>query len=128
MFDVVLALIIIGVAVYGLCISDNIIKSIICFNIVQAAVILLFIILAGETGEDIPIITEKVQNMVDPLPQALMITAIVISASITALALMFTVKIYHYYGTLNWSELSQKDISRLNLAGMTRIKMNGLWF
>jgi len=108
--DIILALAIIGVALYGMCISDNIIKSIICFNIIQAAIILLFILMAGYTGNDIPIITETVKQMVDPLPQALMITAIVISASITALALMFSVKIFHYYGTLSWRELGSKDV------------------
>ncbi len=110
--DIILALAIIGVALYGMCISDNIIKSIICFNIIQAAIILLFILMAGYTGNDIPIITETVKQMVDPLPQALMITAIVISASITALALMFSVKIFHYYGTLSWRELGSKDVKK----------------
>jgi len=111
-FDIIFALAIIGVAIYGICVSDNIIKSIICFNIVQAAIILLFILLAGFSGNEIPIITEMTKSMVDPLPQALMITAIVISASITALALMFSVKIFHYYGTLSWTELGEKDVNK----------------
>lgn len=111
-FEIILALAIIGVAIYGVCISDNIIKSIICFNIVQAAIVLLFILLAGYSGSDIPIITNTVSNMTDPLPQALMITAIVISASITALALMFSVKIFHYYGTLSWTELGEEDVTK----------------
>lgn len=111
-FDIILALAIIGVALFGICNSDNTIKSIICFNIIQAAIILLFILMAGYTGDSIPIITEEIQNMVDPLPQALMITAIVISASITALALMFSVKIFHYYGTLSWRELGAKDVKK----------------
>jgi multicomponent Na+:H+ antiporter subunit C len=112
MIDVLLTLAIIGIALYGISISENIIKSILCFNIIQAAVILLFIVVAGGTGDEIPIITNMIPNSVDPLPQALMITAIVISASITALALMFTVKIFHYYGTLNWKELTAKDESK----------------
>jgi len=111
-FDIVVTLLIIAAAIYGICNSDNIIKSIICFNIVQAAVILLYIILASDSGSSIPIVSESAKDMVDPLPQALMITAIVISASITALSLMFTVKIYHYYGTLSWSEISRKGVGR----------------
>lgn len=112
MIDVTLALVIIGVAIYGLCTSGNIIKSIICFNIVQAAIILLFIQIASGTGTEIPIVSSLVGEMVDPLPQALMITAIVISASVTALALMFSVKIFHYYGTLNWHDLATKDVGK----------------
>lgn len=112
MIDIFLALAIIGIALYGIAISENIIKSILCFNIIQAAVILLFIVVAGNTGDEIPIVEGILTDGVDPLPQALMITAIVISASITALALMFTVKIFHYYGTLNWKELMAKDDSK----------------
>lgn len=111
MFDIIIAIMVIGVAFYGIATSDNIIKTIICFNIIQAAVILLFIVLAEGTGVDIPILSKQVTQAVDPLPQALMITAIVISASVTALSLMFSVKIFHYYGTLNWEALLKKDIN-----------------
>lgn len=109
-FDLIITLLIIAISIYGICTSENIIKSIICFNVIQAALVLLFTVLASTPGTEIPIISELMAEMVDPLPHALMITAIVISASITALALMITVKIFHYYGTLNWSELSQKDV------------------
>jgi multicomponent Na+:H+ antiporter subunit C len=112
MLDMILTMAVISLAIYGLCVSDNIIKTIVCFNIIQAAMILMFIILAADTGYQIPIISDIVTSMVDPLPQALLITAIVISASITALALMFTVKIFHYYGTLNWHELAEKEVDQ----------------
>jgi len=98
-----------GVAIYGICVSENVIKSIICFNIVQAVLIVLFTSLARSMGDQVPIVSEMTGQMVDPLPQALMITAIVISASITALSLMFTVKIFHVYGTVHWSELAKKE-------------------
>ncbi|MBN2794799.1 MAG: cation:proton antiporter subunit C [Clostridia bacterium] len=112
MIDVIIAIAVIGVALYGIATSKNIIKTIICFNILQAAVILLFIVIAGTTGYDIPILTSENLVPVDPLPQALMITAIVISASVTALSLMFFVKIFHYYGTSNWETLISKDESQ----------------
>lgn len=108
-YDIIMSLLIIGIAIYGICVSENIIKSILCFNIVQAALIVLFTILASRSGDAIPIISNLMDEMVDPLPQALMITAIVISASITALSLMFTVKVFHFYGTVNWNELAHKD-------------------
>ena len=47
--------------------------------------------------------------MVDPLPQALMITTIIIGSAISALALMISIKIYHHYETLNWQEIMEKD-------------------
>jgi multicomponent Na+:H+ antiporter subunit C len=48
-------------------------------------------------------------DMVDPLPQALMITAIVIGASVTALGLFMSGKIFHYYGSLSWFEIFSRD-------------------
>ncbi len=93
------------VGLIGLIISKNIFRTIVCLNIMQTAIIVLFIVAASATGEVAPIVEGLV---VDPLPQALMITAVVIGASITAMALMFSVKIFHYYGTLDW-ELIFKD-------------------
>lgn len=93
------------IGMYGLVMSGNIIKSIISLNVVQTSLILLFMNLSGNAGSGIPIIGLEDLPPVDPLPQALMITAIVIGASITALSLMLTIKIFHYYGTLDWHEI-----------------------
>jgi multicomponent Na+:H+ antiporter subunit C len=60
-------------------------------------------------GTDPAIFTDGKIIPVDPLPQALIITAIVIGASITALALMMTIKIFHYYGTLDWREIFERN-------------------
>ena len=38
----------------------------------------------------------------DAVPQALMITAIVIGVAVTAVALMMFIALYHRYGTTNW--------------------------
>ncbi len=43
---------------------------------------------------------------VNPLPQALMLTAIVVSISLTALALAMVVKIYAKYKTLDIQKIS----------------------
>ena len=56
-----------------------------------------------------PIHPGNLTNMVDPLPQALMITTIIIGSAISALALMISIKIYHHYETLNWQEIMEKD-------------------
>jgi len=101
------AVILIGI--YGICRSKSIIKSIICLNVIQTSSILVFLSFARANGDDVPILRPGSGAMVDPLPQALMLTTIVIGASITALALMFSIKIFHYYGTLKWHELKEKD-------------------
>jgi multicomponent Na+:H+ antiporter subunit C len=46
--------------------------------------------------------------MVDPLPQAVMLTTIVIGLGVTALALALSIKIYDEYKTLNTKKLLEK--------------------
>ncbi|SKC64861.1 sodium:proton antiporter [Maledivibacter halophilus] len=107
--NLLLSFIIVLIGIYGLVTSRNIIKSIVCLNITQTAVILLFLNFGNINNGSIPIISDgTLENIVDPLPQALMITAIVIGASITALSLMVSIKIFHYYGTLSWEKLLER--------------------
>lgn len=96
------------IGLYGLIFSDNIIKSIISLSLVETAVILIFIFLTRPVGNGLAIIGMDTLTPVDPLPQALMITAIVIGASTTSLALMFSVKLFHYYGSLSWNEIFER--------------------
>lgn len=108
----ILAFILLCISIYGISVSKNIIKSIMLYNIIQSSVIIIFLNFGSIGASDIPIISELSENtadMVDPLPQALMITAIVIGAAITALGLMLSIKIFHYYGTLNWKELIERE-------------------
>ncbi len=105
----VLSFIIVLIGIYGLCNNKNIIKSIVYLNIIQTAVILIFLNIGNINKDSAPIITDAVTKMADPLPQALMITTIVIGASITALALMLSIKIFHYYGTLNWKKMIKRE-------------------
>lgn len=109
MIEITLSFLIFLIAAYGLIKDTNVVKSIICLNLLQTAVILIFILLTRPSGSSLPIHGFSPTAPVDPLPQALIITAIVIGASITALALMMTVKIFHYYGTLDWKEIIEKE-------------------
>ena len=105
-----LSFIIILVGLYGMSTSKNIIKSVVCLTIIEAGTILFFLNLGNYFGGGIPIVSDGNPNgYVDPLPQALMITAIIIGSTITALSLMLSIKIFHAYGTLNWRELLDKE-------------------
>lgn len=109
MISIILSLIIFIIGLYGLTCSETIIKSIVSLNIIQTGIILLYLSFANRDGDSIPIFSDISSKMVDPLPQALMITTIVIGAAITALCLILSIKLFHYYGTLNWKELIKKD-------------------
>lgn len=108
MIEYQLNLIIILIGFYGLMTSRNIIKTIICLNMTQSAVILFFLNLVNKQNGQIPVFPGEKALMVDPTPQALMITAIVIGVSITALSLMMSIKLFHHYGTLDWKEIIKR--------------------
>lgn len=94
---------------YSLITSKDVIKTIIALNMVQTSGILLFIFLSARAGTGLPILGLDEGASVDPLPQALMITTIVIGASITALALMMSIKLFHYYGSLDWKTIFSRE-------------------
>jgi multicomponent Na+:H+ antiporter subunit C len=43
----------------------------------------------------------------DPLPQALMITAVVIGMSITGVSLIMFITSYNIFGTTNWNKIKK---------------------
>lgn len=104
-----IAFAIVLVGMYGLIFSKSLVKSIIFLNVIQTAVVLLFLLFSKATGSELPIFTEGGGRMIDPLPQALMITAIVIGAATTSLALMISIKIFHYYGSLQWKDVFDRE-------------------
>ena len=106
--DIYLSVLVVITGIYGLCTSKNLIKSVLCLNISQAGIILLFLKIVHSKGDSVPIVGSTGGPFADPLPQALMITAIVIGASVTSLALMISIKLFHEYGSLEWEELFRK--------------------
>ncbi len=96
------------VGLYGVVSRRNIIKSVISIIVMETAIILFFLTIHFQEGS-VPPIGENLSGAVaDPLPQALMITTIVIGIAITAVALVMANSVYHKYGTSNWRELMIK--------------------
>lgn len=101
-------LLIVIVAIYGLIVCDNLVKKLMCLNIIESSVILSFLT-TGFTKEGVaPIVTEKAVTYVDPIPQALMLTAIVIGVCFNSLAIAVIVKVYQKHNTLNVSEINER--------------------
>lgn len=97
-------LIIIGL--WGIVTNRNIIKIIIGFSIFDTGIHVVMVSIAYIKGRTAPIIdstfskAEAVTSIVDPVPQALVLTAIVIGLGITALMLTFAMKLYEKRKTL----------------------------
>ncbi|NLO36926.1 MAG: cation:proton antiporter subunit C [Clostridiaceae bacterium] len=104
-----ISLVLFFVGLYGLVARRNMLKSILSIGIMQAAAILYF--LSADLAENsVPPVGESVagQAMADPLPQAMMITDIVIGIGVTAIALTLMIHLYHRYGTANWQKARDK--------------------
>jgi len=85
---------------------SNLIKKVIAMNIMDTSVFLLFVAIGYTYGGQAPIVAENSEVLyVNPLPGALMLTGIVVAVSITAYALSLVVKIYRYYGTVDYDEI-----------------------
>lgn len=94
------------VGVYGIITNKNLIKIIMSIGISSNGVILFFNSLGYVKGGLPPILTETSSTFVDPVPQALMLTMIVINLCDTALALAIIVWIYKKFGTINLEEIT----------------------
>ena len=101
------------IGLYGMLAKPNLVRKLMAMNILQVAVIMFFISVAAKSGATVPIAVEGDEARVatayvNPLPHALMLTAIVVSVSTTGVALALLIRIHRRYGTLNEVELLEK--------------------
>jgi multisubunit Na+/H+ antiporter MnhC subunit len=93
-----LALILIGLS--AMLTHKNIIRMIIGFSLVDTGIHMVIVAIGYVTGGSAPIIDDTVtavdaaSRIVDPVPSALVLTAIVIGLAVTAVMLSFAVRIY----------------------------------
>jgi multicomponent Na+:H+ antiporter subunit C len=81
---------------------DNLVKKLLGLSIFQAAVFLLFISMGKVEGGTAPIVLDGDWNATfsNPLPQVLILTAIVVGISTLALGLAIVVRIKESYGQI----------------------------
>ena len=101
---------------YAMIGKRNLVKKLLGMNIFQTAIILFFVSTGVKRGGSIPILDKHhvlefgvdVSQIVNPLPHVLMLTAIVVSVSITGVALAVMQRIYREYGTLEEDEILER--------------------
>ena len=99
------------VGFYTVISRGNLLKKIIGLNIFQVSVFLLYISISTVEGGAPPIITEGIDLYSNPLPQVLILTAIVVGVATTALGLALVVRIKEAYGTIEEDEIHELDHS-----------------
>lgn len=95
------------VGVYCVLVKRNLIKIIIGIGIAEYAVNLFLVLIAYRMNGRAPILEKdtEILNIVDPLPQALVLTSIVIGLAVVALMVALAVRIYQRYGTFDITEI-----------------------
>jgi len=95
------------VGVYCILAKKNLIKIIIGIGIIEYALNLLFVLFGYRYQGRAPILASDqiITDMVDPLPQALVLTAIVIGLATMALMVAIAVRLYEKYGTFDITEI-----------------------
>lgn len=112
--EIILALVIGWLYAAGLymLLRRSLVKLLIGLVLLSHAANLLIFTAAGLKRGEPPIVTNKISNIVlmaDPLPQALILTAIVISFGVTAFALVLAYRAYKTVGKDDLDHLTSTD-------------------
>lgn len=102
------------IGLYGSLSNRNILRMIVAFSVASTGLNLVFVAVGHMRGRAAPILDEAVPvadavaRVMDPVPQALVLTAIVIGVGVTALMLAYSLKLFESKGSLDiskWREL-----------------------
>ena len=98
------------IGIYGITARKNVVKSILSISIMEIGIILYFLGINFEVGQ-VPPVGDLTRGIpADPLPQALMITTIVIGVAVTAVSLSMFIAMYYRYGTMSWEVAKQNRL------------------
>lgn len=110
-------LLIIFIGIYGILTQKNLIKILISIDVMDLGVNLYIVGVGYIKNGIVPILTKGMDSnklFVDPLPQALVLTAIVISLAVTAFSLFLVIKLYERYDSLDISIIYYKEDTKYN--------------
>lgn len=122
LFNIVMLSMIInvGLSLYGVFVKPSLVKKIIALTIFSDTVNLLAVLIGFRYAEPNPVppvlvtippkpedIELFVARAVDPVPQALVLTAIVIGLAVTLFLIFVTIQIYRIYGTTDVRKIAK---------------------
>lgn len=100
------------IGMWGMLVRKNIIRMIVGFSLIDTGIHMIMVSLGYIRGGTAPIIDGSVDrataltSVVDPIPSALVLTAIVIGLGITAVMLAYAVQIHTHKKTLSIEDCS----------------------
>ena len=109
LFNYIASFFLIVLGLYCIVVKYNLIKTVIGLSVMDYGVNLLIITIGFNPGGTAPIFTAgeltPASYFVDPIPQALTLTSIVIGACVTAMSLALVIKLDEQYGTTDTREI-----------------------
>lgn len=88
-----------------LMLSKSILRIIIGTGLLSHGAHLLILTMGGLKGVSVPLLSDEAASYADPLPQALILTAIVISFGVTSFLLVLAYRTYQELGTDDMEEM-----------------------
>ena len=108
--DYAASMILFCIGLYAVITRNNLIKKFMGLNIMETAIFAFIVALGVVDGGNAPIMGEGATGpFINPLPQALILTGIVVAVSTTALALSLVIRIWHQCGTIEADELREAE-------------------
>jgi len=107
MVPYILCTILLLLGVYAVIAKKNLVKIVIGLLVIEYATNLMLILVGYRSGGTAPIITnveravQDSSSFVDPLPQALIVTSIVIGLGLAAMVISLCLRLYEKYGTFD---------------------------
>ncbi|MGD1983098.1 MAG: NADH-quinone oxidoreductase subunit K [Chromatiaceae bacterium] len=95
------------IGLFGALSNRNILRMIVAFAVANTGVNMVLVSVGYMNGRTAPILNEAVPvaeataRIIDPVPQALVLTAIVIGVGVTALMLAYAYRLFKTRGTLD---------------------------
>ncbi len=99
------------IGLFIMLVKHNLIKVIIGLSILETGVNLFLVAVGYISKGTAPIFSNssiEAERMVDPVPQALVLTAIVIGVAVLALALSLAIRLYQHYGVLDLRQIKEQ--------------------
>jgi multicomponent Na+:H+ antiporter subunit C len=95
------------IGLYGIVSSRNLVRTILSLAVVQSATYVLLLAIGYRTGGQAPIFADipQTSKAVDPVVQVLVLTDIVIEATVSAMLLALAVQAHKRFGSLDPQEL-----------------------
>lgn len=98
------------VGLYTLISRTHLIKKLAGLAMFQTAVILFYVSLGKVSGGTVPIVADEYSLYANPLPQVLMLTAIVVGVATTAVGFALAIRIKEAYQSVDEDEINQMDL------------------